>query len=248
MSTNDKHGSDRGRGYGDGGPSAADPAYSGAKAGTFGPGASGYGASRDDPTVGDWFAASGPMSAVLAQNWWAIALRGVVAILFGIIALLMPGVTIGALILWFGAFMVVDGIFAIVAGVRAAAHHQRWGALIFEGIVDLIAGAIAFLAPLATLLALVYLNAAWAIVSGALMLAAAFRLRRTHGKWWMGLGGLFSVVWGILLFIAPITGAVVMTIWLGAYALVFGAMMLALAFRLRQRRDDEPTGAAAQPA
>lgn len=246
MSTNDTHGNARGRG-GDDRSSGPDPAYSGAKAGTFGPGASGYGTSRDNAAAGN-FTESWPMSATLAQNWWAIALRGVFAVLFGLVALLMPGATIGALILWFGAFMVVDGIFAIVAGVRAAAHHRRWGALILEGIVDLIAGAIAFIAPLATLLALVYLNAAWAIVSGAFLLAAAFRLRRTHGKVWMVLGGLFSIIWGILLFIAPITGAVVMTIWLGAYALVFGAMMIGLAFRLRQRRHDEPRGAAAQPA
>jgi uncharacterized membrane protein HdeD (DUF308 family) len=114
--------------------------------------------------------------------------------------------------------------------------------LILEGIVDLIAAAIALLAPIATLLAFVWLSGAWAIVSGVLLLAAVFRLRRTHGKWLMAIGGVASVVWGILLFIAPIPGAVVLTWWLGAYALIFGVAMLILAFRLRRYRSTEPSG------
>ena len=205
-----------------------------------GPGRPGF---PPDAAVGGMFAESDAMSAMLARNWWAVALRGVFSVLFGILALVMPGVTIAVLILWFAAYMVVDGIFAIVAGIRAARHHRRWGMLIFEGIVDLIAAAIAFVAPLATLLAFVWLSGAWAIISGAMMLAAAIRLRRSHGKWWLGLGGVFSIIWGILLFIAPVEGAVVMTWWLGAYALIFGVAMIVLAFRLRQRRD-EPRGAA----
>src|SRR5438270_5538962 len=106
---------------------------------------------------GGLFAESEMMSALLAQNWWAVALRGVLGIVFGIIALLMPGVTMAALVLWFAAYMLVDGIFAIVSGVRAAARHERWGALIFEGIIDLIAGAIAIVLPIATILAFIYL-------------------------------------------------------------------------------------------
>jgi uncharacterized membrane protein HdeD (DUF308 family) len=193
---------------------------------------------RDDRGL---FTESEMMSALLAQNWWAIALRGVLGIVFGIIALLMPGVTIAALVLWFAAYMLVDGIFAIVAGVRAAARHERWGALIFEGIVDLIAGAIAVFMPIATILAFVYLNAAWAIVSGVLMLVAVFRLSPTHGKWLLALAGIFSVIWGVLVAIAPIAGALVMTLWLGAYALVFGVALLALGLRLRRERE-EPSG------
>ena len=176
-----------------------------------------------------------------------VGLRGVCGIIFGIIALLMPGVTIGAFVLWFAAYMLVDGIFAIVSGVLPATRHERWGALILEGIVNLIAGAIAFLAPIATILAFVWLDAAWTIVSGGLMIAAAFRQRVTHGKGWLECGGVVSVVWGVLLFMAPITGAVVMTLWLGAYALVFGAAMLVLSFSLKRRRD-EPAGATGQPS
>jgi uncharacterized membrane protein HdeD (DUF308 family) len=220
---------------------SVDPAYAGARAGTFDAGA------RDDFASGaaSGWAESPAMSAMLAQNWWLVALRGALGIVFGIIALVLPGVTMAALILWFAAYMAVDGILAIVAGVRAARRGERWGALILEGVVDLIAAAIAFVMPIATLLAFVYLTAAWAIVSGALMLAAVFRLRRTHGKWLLALGGVVSVVWGILLAIAPIAGAIVLTWWLGAYALVFGTTLVVLGFRLRRHRDD-PRGAVPQ--
>ena len=188
--------------------------------------------------TGGAFGESGPMSALLAENWWAIALRGVFGILFGIIALLMPGITIEAFVLLFAAYMLVDGIFAIVAGVRAAAHHERWGALILQGILDLIAAAIAIFVPIATILAFVYLNAAWAIISGALMLAAVFRLHPTHGKWILALGAILSLVWGVLLIMAPIPGIIVMTWWVGAFAVIFGAALIVLAFRLKRRRDE----------
>ncbi|OYD82428.1 HdeD family acid-resistance protein [Azospirillum brasilense] len=192
-------------------------------------------------------ARSGAMSALLAQNWWAVALRGVCAILFGLIALLLPGVTITTLVLLFAGYMLVDGIFAIVAGVRAATRRERWWPLILEGVVDIAASVIAIVAPIATVLAFVWLSAAWAVISGAMMIAAAIRLRTTHGKWWLGFGGVVSVLWGILLFVAPIPGAVVMTWWLGAYALVFGVALLVLAFRLRGHRN-EPWGAVPQGA
>jgi uncharacterized membrane protein HdeD (DUF308 family) len=188
------------------------------------------------------------MSTVLARNWWAIALRGVFAILFGIIALFLPLVTITALVLLFGAYMLVDGIFVIVAAVRAARQHERWGWLVVEGIADFIAAAIAFLWPLATVIAFVILMAAWAIVSGAIMTAAAFRLNVPHGRGWMLFGGIVSMIWGVLLLLWPLIGAVVLTWWMAAYALFFGGALLVLAFRLRSRRHEAPPSAAAQPA
>jgi uncharacterized membrane protein HdeD (DUF308 family) len=197
------------------------------------------------PTARGTFAESAPMCEQLARNWWALALRGVFGIIFGIIALALPGITIAALILWFAAYMTVDGIFAIVAGVRAALRHQRWGALILEGIVGLVAAAIALLAPIATLLAFVWLTAAWAIVSGVLLLSAVSRLHRTHGKWLMALSAVVSILWGFLLIVAPIPGAVAMTWLLGAYALIFGVAMLVLAFRLRRHATAPPGTTAA---
>jgi uncharacterized membrane protein HdeD (DUF308 family) len=189
-----------------------------------------------------------PKCAVLARNWWAVALRGVFAILFGIIAFVFPGATILSLLLLFAAYMLVDGVFAIVAAVRAARAGERWGLLVLEGIADIATGVIVFLWPGISLLAFVLLMAAWAIVSGVLMAAAAFRLPKDYGRWWLVIGGIASVIFGVLLAIAPLIGAVVLTWWLGAYALVFGVTLLVLAFRLRSRREEAPPGATAQPA
>jgi uncharacterized membrane protein HdeD (DUF308 family) len=187
-------------------------------------------------TAGGWPAGDDAMSALLAQNWWAIALRGVFAIIFGIIALLMPGATMLALVLLFAAYLLVDGIFAIIAAVRAARRQERWGWLIFEGLVDLVTGGIAAVWPLITIVAFALLMGAWAIVTGALLLGASYRLNIPHGRWLMALAGAISVIWGVLLIIWPLIGALVLTWWMAAYALIFGVAMLVLALRLRGRR------------
>jgi uncharacterized membrane protein HdeD (DUF308 family) len=175
------------------------------------------------------------MSAVLAENWWAIAIRGLLGICFGMIALFFPGVTMLSLVLVFSAYALVDGIFAIIAAVRAAREHERWGLLVLEGIVNIVTAGIAFLWPGITVVAFVLLVAAWAILTGGLMLTAAFRLNIDHGRWWLALGGIVSIVYGALLIVAPLVGALVLTWWLGAYALIFGATLIVLAFRLRAR-------------
>jgi uncharacterized membrane protein HdeD (DUF308 family) len=191
---------------------------------------------------------SAQMSAALAKNWWAIALRGLLAIIFGLIALFVPAATMLSLVLLFSAYMLLDGVFAIVAAVRAARKHERWGLLVFQGVIDIVAGVVAFLWPGITVIAFVLLVAAWALVSGGLMLGAAFRLKIDHGRWWLALGGIASLIYGALLIVAPLIGALVMTWWLGAYAVVFGVALLVLAFKLRSRRDDRIRAAAPQPA
>lgn len=174
------------------------------------------------------------MTSRLAGNWWALLIRGLCGIAFGILAFVAPGVTIAALVIAFGAYMLIDGVFAVVAGVRAARHHDRWGLLVFEGALDIVAGLIAVVWPAITAVALVFLVAAWAVVSGVVMVVAAFRLN--DGRWLMGLAGVVSVALGVLLAVVPITGAVVLTWWMGAYALVFGVALTALAIRLRTHR------------
>lgn len=175
------------------------------------------------------------MSAVLARNWWLVALRGLLAILFGVIAFVAPGAFVLSLVLFFSAYMLVDGAFGIVAAVRAARQHERWGFLLLEGLLDIVVGVAAFLVPAAAVWAFVLLVAAWAILSGGLMIAAAFRLHLDYGRWWLGLGGLVSVLFGIVLLINPGMSALVLTWWLGAYAVAFGVMLLILGFRLRSR-------------
>jgi uncharacterized membrane protein HdeD (DUF308 family) len=188
--------------------------------------------SSDDPARMD------AMSNLLAQNWWAVALRGVIGILLGLVALLLPAATMLSLILLFAAYLLVDGVFTIISAVRAARRHERWGLLVLEGVVDLIAAAVALVWPGITVLAFVLLVAAWALLSGGLMLASAFNLNIDHGRWWLALGGIASIVFGVLLVIAPLIGAIVLTWWIGAYAMVFGVSLLVLAFKLRQKRDE----------
>lgn len=208
-------------------------------------------AAKGSASTPDW-ARCDALSEVLADSWWAVGLRGLLGILFGLICLLTPGIAVGAFVILFSAYMLVDGVFAIISGIKAARNGERWGLLILEGIVDVAAGVIAFLWPLITLVALTWLIAIWAIVSGALMLGAAFTLNIDHGRWWLALGGIASVIFGILLVIEPLVGAVVLTMWIGAYALVFGVVLLILAFQLHSRKEARerkaPASAAAKKA
>ena len=175
--------------------------------------------------------------ALLARNWWAIGLRGVFAIVFGLIALFLPGATMLSLAIVFAIYAFADGVFGIVSAVRAAQAGERWGVLVVEGLANIAVAVIAMLWPGITVVAFVLLVAIWAIVTGALELAAAFRLAAEDGRWWLVAGGLVSLVYGALLIVAPMIGAVVLTWWLGAYALVFGVALVVLAFRLKARLD-----------
>ncbi len=177
------------------------------------------------------------LSEVLAQRWWAVGLRGILGIIFGLICLLTPGIALGAFVIVFAAYMFVDGVFAIISGIRAARSGESWGLLILEGVVDLAAGVIAILWPAITLVALVWIVAIWAIVSGALMLAAAFSLNLDYGRWWLALGGIASIILGILLIIEPFIGAVVLTLWIGAYAVVFGVLFVVVGLQLHSKRE-----------
>jgi uncharacterized membrane protein HdeD (DUF308 family) len=202
---------------------------------------------RDGPGAGLFEVRTERLSAMLAGNWWAVALRGLAAILFGVLALFAPGITMLSLVLVFAATMLVDGVLNLIIGVRSIRRHERWGAFLLQGLVSLVAAAVALLAPGITVLAFVYLMAAWALVTGALALVAAVRLRGDHGRWWLGLSGVLSIVGGIALAVMPLLGALVLTWWLGAYAVVFGVTLLVLAFRLRPHRQAGPANAGVTP-
>lgn len=175
------------------------------------------------------------MVDVLARNWWAIAIRGIAAILFGLCAFFIPGAALWALVLLFGAYALVDGIFAILAAVRAAQAHERWVQLLFAGIFGVAIAAITLFEPGFTALALLYLIAAWAVVTGVFELIAAFELRRhLPGEVWWLLAGLCSVLFGLYLFWQPATGALAVLWIIGIYAIAFGVFLLGLALRLRR--------------
>ncbi len=174
------------------------------------------------------------MSAALARNWWAMGLRGVLAIVVGLIAILVPVAAIFSLALVFAAYLIVDGAFGIVSAARAAQHHERWSLLLAEGVLNVAVGALVAAFPAGAVLGFVLLAAAWALVTGVLMLTASFRLHTSHGRVWLALGGVVSIVWAVLLAASPLVGALVLTWWLGGYAIAFGVMLLVLAFRLRR--------------
>ena len=177
----------------------------------------------------------GGVLPLASRNWWAILLRGILAILFGFLAFLSPGITLLALVFLFGAYMLVDGVLAIVAAVWAAGREQRWWLLLIEGIVGVLAGILAFVLPQAAALAFLYLVAAWAIVTGVLEILAAVRLREEiEGEWALIVGGAVSVVFGVLLAVLPAVGILSLVWLIGAYAVMFGILLVALALRVRE--------------
>lgn len=179
-----------------------------------------------------------------ARNWWMLALRGMFAILFGVLAFLLPGLTLAALVLLFGAYAFVDGLFAIVAGIRSYGEQARWWALVLEGIVGVVVGVLTFLYPGITALVLLYFIAAWALITGVLEIVAAIRLRKEiQGEWMLALAGIASVLFGILLLVLPGSGALAVIWLIGSYAVVFGILLLILAFRLRgaDHSSNQPT-------
>src|SRR5690242_13573834 len=175
------------------------------------------------------------MAAILVGNWWALALRGVLAILFAIIAFALPLVAATTMVLVFAAYAFVDGIFALIAGLRAARHHGRSAPLLIEGVLNLLIGIFFFVWPGAALVAFVWMIAIWAVVTGVLLISAGVALIRHSGEWLLILGGIISVLLGIVLFFAPGAGIVAISWWLGVYALLFGIALLITAFRIRHR-------------
>jgi uncharacterized membrane protein HdeD (DUF308 family) len=169
----------------------------------------------------------------LSRYWWVVALRGLLAVLFGVALIVWPGIGLGILVLLFGAYALVDGVFALAHAFGSNDERHRW-AHVIEGIVGIAAGIVTFAWPGITALVLLYVIAAWAIVTGVLELVAAFRLRaHIENELWLGLGGVLSILFGLLLFIAPGAGALAVVWIIAAYAILFGITLVALAFRLR---------------
>ncbi len=187
----------------------------------------------------------------LGQNWWAVAIRGAAAIIFGILALIWPSITFTVLVLFWGAYALVDGVFATISVLtRHAGGNHRW-LLLLEGIAGILAGIVTFLYPGLTGVVLLYLIAAWAIVTGILEILAAIRLRaEITNEWLLAIAGVVSVIFGIVVALFPAAGALAVVWLIGAYAIVFGFLLLFVAFRLRsyagERGRPPMTGAPAE--
>ncbi|HEX9412153.1 MAG TPA: HdeD family acid-resistance protein [Ktedonobacterales bacterium] len=175
----------------------------------------------------------------VSRVWWAIAVRGALAVLFGVVALFYTGRTLLALVYVFGVFAVLIGIMAIVAAVRAGESHLRWGWLAFSGIVGVAAGIVSFVWPGITALTVVFLVAVWAIIGGVAEIAFALQWPDNLAHPWLaGISGALSVVFGVLLAVWPRSGAVALTWLLGIYAILYGATLLYYAYRLQVLRGE----------
>ena len=174
------------------------------------------------------------MLGTISRNWWLLALRGVLAIIFGVIAIAKPDIAILTLVLIFGAYAFVDGVFAIGAAVMGGGAEGRWLPLLIEGVLGILVGLIVFFWPGLTALVIIYFIAGWALLTGLLEIVAAIQLRREiDNEWMLILGGLLSVVFGVLLILSPAGGLIALTILMGVYAIIFGVLMIVLGLRVK---------------
>ena len=182
---------------------------------------------------GDIDLTAGTLAALLRRYWWLLALRGLAAVLFGILAFVWPGMTIFWLVCFFGAYALVNGILSFVLAAKAPKGSGIVG-LVLGGLLSVAAGLVTFFWPALTALGLLILIAWWAIFNGIMEIVSAIRLRKViKNEWLLVLAGVASIVFGILLLLQPAVGALVLIWWIGAWALFFGVLLMALAFRMR---------------
>ncbi len=176
----------------------------------------------------------GTLADLVSRNWWVFALRGVAAIIFGVLAWVWPGMTLLALVYLFAIYAIVFGILSLVAAGSGPKGLPRFGNIIFSGLLSIAAGVIAFLMPGSTAMALLFLIAFWAIVTGITEITAAIRLRKIiRNEWWLALVGVCSVIFGFLLILRPGAGALALLWWIGTFAIIIGALLIAFAFEVR---------------
>ncbi len=179
--------------------------------------------------------------AQIARNWWVFVFRGVVAILFGVLAFLRPGITLEALVLLFAFWALFDGVLALIGSVGAAEAHEPWWPLVLIGLLGIAAGVVTLKWPGITALALLLVIAYWSIFRGILEIVGAVRLRDLiQGEGWFIVGGLASIAFGVLLVIYPGSGLLAVVWLIGIYAVIFGIAQLMLGFRLKNLAGELP--------
>jgi len=173
------------------------------------------------------------MLAELSKVWWAFLIRGLAAILFGVLALVWPAVTVSVLVILFGVYVMVDGVFLIIKAISSwKARDDRW-LLLLEGLLGVGVGIITFVAPEVTAIALLFYIAAWSLATGIIEIASAIRLRKEiSGEVWWILSGIASIIFAILLMMFPSPGALGLIWLIATYAIVFGVLLMLLSFRL----------------
>ena len=174
------------------------------------------------------------LASMLSRNWWLLLLRGIAAIAFGVLTWFQPGISLGALVLLFGAYSMADGILGVWAAIAGRKEHEDWWVLLLGGLLGVGIGILTFVAPGITALALLFYIAIWAIATGVLEIVAAIRLRKEiTGEWMLVFGGIISVVFGTLLLAQPGAGALALVWLIATYAVIFGIVLVILAFKVR---------------
>ncbi|MBW8770578.1 MAG: HdeD family acid-resistance protein [Gemmatimonadetes bacterium] len=182
-----------------------------------------------------------PRITQLTSNWWALALRGILSILVGILALTRPGATLAAIVILLGAYMFVDGVFAIMASLRGMRTGDRWGWMLVEGLIGIVAGLVVLRTPATGALVLLWLVAFWAITHGIAEIAAGIKLRKIiEGEWLLILAGVLSLGLGLYILMRPGVGLLLLATWVGVYALFAGIVMLMLALKVRKWTHEHP--------
>lgn len=175
------------------------------------------------------------LTQMLSRYWWVLAIRGVGAILFGIAAIIWPGLTLSVLVMFFGAFLLFDGVIGIVDSIRYRAAQSNWWLLLIEGLLGVVIGAITLIMPGVTAYLLLMFVAVWSILGGILRIGAAIRLRdHIQGEWYLAAGGILSILFGGLLIVLPQAGILSLAWLIGFWAIAFGVLFILLAFRLRK--------------
>jgi len=174
------------------------------------------------------------MLSLYARTWWAVGLRGLVSVVFGVLALIWPQIAVEALVLLVSVYVLIDGIFILISALNGRKEHRRWWVVLIEGIASIALGIIAIVWLGLTALTLVLLIAGWAIATGILEIAGAILLREElTGEWLLAISGVLSLILGVLLAAQPRAGALAVVWLIGTYAILFGVALIVLAFRLR---------------
>ncbi len=177
--------------------------------------------------------ASAPSSPIV-RHWWALVLRGILAVIFGILVLVWPGIALASLVLVIGVYFFVDGLFAVAGSLTHREHYQHWWLTLIEGIIGIIAGIVAFVYPGLTAFTLLYIIGFWAILTGVFEVLAAFRLREViHKEWILALVGIVSLLFGLFILFFPGEGALAILGIIAGYAILSGVLMILLGIRLR---------------
>jgi uncharacterized membrane protein HdeD (DUF308 family) len=187
-----------------------------------------------------------PMLHALASRWWVLLLRGIAAIIFGVLAFIWPGITLVTLVLLFGAFALIDGAIALGAAFSGSAKAVPTWWLVLVGVLGIVAGIMMLLWPGMSAILLVLFIGAWAVAHGIFEIIGAIQLRKEiENEWTLILGGIISVIFGIVVLIAPGAGALALVWWIAIYSIVFGILFVAFSLRLRRHR--HPAGSLAAP-